>query len=84
MKRELALTSRRHSARVNSSDEEEDGDGEKWKAIRRSSQQNSQMKTKRRAVNKTCHEQFEEKAGEGKLKFVVDLDDNGTCLPTHS
>ena len=84
MKRELALTSRCHSARVNSSDEEEDGDGEKWEAIWRPSQHNSQMKVKRRAVNKTCRKKFEERAREGKPKFLVDLDDNGTCLPTHS
>ena len=84
MKRELALTSRRHSPKVNSSDEEEDGVGEKWEAMRRPSQHNSQMKAKRRALNKACREQFEERAREGKPRFVVDLDDNGTCLPTHS
>ena len=30
MKRELAMTSRRHSVRAHNSDEEENGVGEKW------------------------------------------------------
>ena len=63
MKQKLALTSRRHSARVNSSDEEEDRVGKKWEAMRRPSQHNSQMKAKRRAVNKACREQIEERYG---------------------
>lgn len=84
MKRELALTSRFHSARAHSSDEEEDRLGEKWGAIRRLSTHNSQMKAKRRAANKACREQFEERAREGKQRFVVDLDDNGTRFPIHS
>ena len=83
LKRKLALILHHHLARVNSSDEEEDGVGEKWEAMRRPSQHNSQMKAKRRAVNKACREQFEERAREGKPRFVVDLDDNGTCLPTY-
>ena len=77
MKRELALTSRRHSVREHSSDEEEDGAGEKWVAMRRTSNRNSQMKAKRRAANKACRDEFEERAREGKPRFVVDLDDNG-------
>jgi len=76
MKRELALTSRRHSVRAHSSDEEEDGVGKKWVAMRRTSNHNSQMKAKRRATNKACRDEFEERTREGKPRFVVDLDDN--------
>lgn len=72
MKRELALTSRRHSVRAHSSDEEEDG-----VAMRKTSNHNSQMKAKRRAANKACRDEFDERAREGKPRFVVDLDDNG-------
>ena len=77
MKRELALTSRRHLVREHSSDEGEDEDEEKWVAMRRTSNRNSQMKAKRRAANKACRDEFEERAREGKPRFVVDLDDNG-------
>ena len=38
------------------------------------------MKAKRRAVNKACREQFEEKTRNEKQQFVVDLDDNVTQL----
>ena len=70
MKRELALTSRRNSVREHSSNEEEDRIGEKWVAMQRTSNCNSQMKAKRKATNKACWNEFE--------LFVVDLDDNGT------
>ena len=79
MKRELALTSRRHSVREDSSDEEEDGGEGKW---RRTTNRNSQMKAKRRAANKACRDEFDERAREGKPRFVVDLDDNGKPYPT--
>jgi hypothetical protein len=72
MKRELALTSRRHSVRAHSNDEEEDE-----VAMRRTSNHNSQMKAKRRAANKACRDEFDERAREGKPRFVVDLDYNG-------
>jgi hypothetical protein len=72
MKRELALTSRQHSVRAHSNDEEEDG-----VAMRRTSNHNSQMKAKRRATNKACRDEFDKRVWEGKPRFVVDLDDNG-------
>jgi len=42
------------------------------------------MKAKMRATNKACREQFEKRAREEKPRFVVDLDNNGTRLLTHS
>lgn len=69
MKWELTLTSRRHSARAHSSDEEDDGIDEKLIAMRRPSLHNSQMMAKRRATNKACREQFEERAREGIPRF---------------
>ena len=35
------------------------------------------MKAKRRASNKACRDEFEDRAREGKPRFIVDLDDNG-------
>ena len=84
MKRKLALTSRLHSVRAHSSDEEEDGLGEKWIAMRRSSIHKSQMKAKRRAANKACWKQFEERAREEKQRLIVDLDVNGTRFLIYS
>ena len=66
------MTSRRHSVRAHSNDEEEDG-----VAMRRTSYHNSHMKAKRRAANKACRDEFDERAREGKPRFVVDLDYNG-------
>ena len=80
MKNELAMQARLHKARSHSSDEEEDRIGEKWVAVRRDPLHNSQMKVKRRAANKACREQFEERVRDGKQRFVVDLDDNGTVI----
>ncbi len=82
MKKELAMQSRLHPARSHSSDEDSDRIGEEWVARRREPHHNSQMKAKRRAANKACREQFEERARSGKQKFVVDLDDNGNQLPS--
>lgn len=82
MKKELAMQSRLHSARSHSSDEDSDKGGEEWIARRREPHHNSQMKAKRRATNKACREQFEERARDGKQKFVVDLDDNGNQFST--
>ena len=83
MKRELALTSRHHSASAHNSDEEEDGIDEKCYGMRRPSLHNSQIKAKRRATNEAVRKQFVKKAREEMPRFVVDLDDNGTHLPTH-
>ena len=77
MKKKLAMQSRLHPARSHSSDEEEDRIGEEWIARRREPHHNSHMKAKRKAANKACWEQFEERARDGKQRFVVDLDDNG-------
>jgi hypothetical protein len=82
MKKELAMQSRLHPARSHSSDEDSDRIGEEWVARRREPHHNSQMKAKRRAANKACREQFEERARDGKQKFVVDLDDNGNQFPS--
>ena len=43
--------------------------------MRRTINRNSQMKAKRRAANKICRDEFEEKAREEKPRFFVDLDD---------
>ena len=83
MKRELALTSRHHSASAHNSDEEEDGIDEKCYGMRRPSLHNSQIKAKRRATNEAVRKQFVKKAREEMPRFVVDLDDNGTHLSTH-
>jgi hypothetical protein len=72
MKRELALISCRQSVRAYSSEEEEDG-----VALRKTSNHNSQMKAKRRATNKACRDEFDERTRKGKPRFVVNLDDNG-------
>ena len=85
MKKKLAMQSRLHPARSHSNDEEEYMIDEEWVARQREPLHNSQLKAKRMAANKACREQFEEITRNGKQKFIVDLDDNGTqfSFPCH-
>ena len=81
MKKELAMQSRFHPVRSFSSDEKSDRTGEEWVMTQMTSIHNSQMKAKRRVANNACLEQFEERARDGKQRFVEDIDDNGNQFP---
>ena len=80
MKNELVMQSRLHPARSRSSNEEKTGMDEELATRRREPYHNSEMKAKKRAANKAYWEQFKERSRDRKLRFVVDLDDNGTQL----